>query len=170
MSSEIDVGKILRKKKLTLAIAESCTGGLISDRITNVAGSSAYFLCGVVAYSNGIKENLLGVSFRHCERPKGAKPACPAGRQSQKCDAVSKDVAIEMARGVRLLAGTDIGIGVTGIAGPGGGTRSKPVGLVYIALVMDKKQVVKKFRFKGSRQNVKFQASEAALDLICEHS
>lgn len=163
MTSEFRAGKILRKKGLTLAIAESCTGGLISSRITDVAGSSDYFLCGIVAYSNRIKEKLLGVSFRHCERPKGAK-------QSQKYGAVSKQVALKMAQGVRLLAGTDIGVGVTGIAGPAGGTRSKPVGLVYIAVVTDKKQIVRKFHFKGSRKEIKFKASEAALDLICAHS
>jgi PncC family amidohydrolase len=153
MTSEIAVGKILQKKKLTLAIAESCTGGLISDRITDVAGSSDYFFCGVVAYSNGIKENLLGVS----------------GKSIKKYGAVSKQVAIEMAEGIQLLAGTDMGIGVTGIAGPRGGTKSKPVGLVYIALASDTKRIVKKFHFKGSRKEIKLRASEAALEMIIKN-
>lgn len=147
---ESKVGKVLKKEKMTLAVAESCTGGLISNRITDVNGSSEYFKIGIVAYSNEIKENILGVS------PK----------LIQKYGAVSKSVALEMAKGARLLAGTDIGIGVTGIAGPSGGTRTKPVGLVYIAIVVDGKQTVKEFRFKGSRQNIKLQASQAALSLI----
>lgn len=154
MNPKIAVGQILRKKKKTLAIAESCTGGLISDRITDVSGSSNYFMAGIVAYSNGIKENLLGLS----------------GNTIRKYGAVSGKVALEMAEGVQLLAGTDIGVGVTGIAGPTGGTRSKPVGLVYIALVADKKKIVKEFRFKGSRKSIKSQAAQAALNLICEHS
>jgi len=162
VNQEAAIGKILRKNRLTIAVAESCTGGLVSSRITDVSGSSDYFIVGLVAYSNRIKEGLLGVSFSHCERPKGAK-------QSQKYDAVSKEVALAMAKGIRRLAGTDIGIGVTGIAGPTGGTRSKPVGLVYVGLVTDKKKIVKEFRFKGSRQQIKLQASQAALNIICAH-
>lgn len=154
MQTEVLVGQLLRKKKKTLAVAESCTGGLISNRITDVSGCSGCFIMGLVAYSNGIKENILGVS----------------DKSIQKYGAVSKQVALEMAKGVRLLAATDIGISVTGIAGPTGGTKSKPVGLVYIALVMGRKQIVKEFRFKGSRKEIKFQASEAALELICAYS
>lgn len=135
---------------MTLAVAESCTGGLISSRITDVSGSSKYFKMGVVAYSNRAKEDLLGISKKYM----------------QKYGAVSKEAALKMARGVRLLARANIGIGVTGIAGPTGGTRQKAVGLVYIALVGNKKQIVKEFRFKGYRKDVKFQASQAALDMI----
>ena len=151
------VGRILTSGKKTIAIAESCTGGLVSNRITNVSGSSKYFLMGLVAYSNRVKENILGVSPELIKR----------------YGAVSKQVALEMAKGTRLLASTDIGLGITGIAGPTGGTRSKPVGLVYIALVSDKSRIVKKLRFKGTREDIKFQASQAALDLIrrrCAHS
>ena len=136
--------------KKTLAIAESCTGGLLSSRITDVSGSSGYFIMGVVAYSNRAKEILLGVSAKSIKR----------------YGAVSEEVALEMAKGIRRLAKTDIGLSVTGIAGPTGGTKSKPVGLVYIALVAGKKKIVKKFRFKGSRKNIKLQASQAALDVI----
>ncbi len=151
MKPEAAVGQILRKKKLTLAIAESCTGGLISSRITDVSGSSDYFVMGLVAYSNKAKEYILGVS----------------GKLIQKYGTVSKQVALEMAKGVRLLADTDIGIGVTGIAGPTGGTKSKPVGLVYVALVKrGLTPFVREFRFKGTRSEIKFQASQAALDLI----
>ncbi len=154
MQTEARVGQILKKKKLTLAVAESCTGGLISSRITDISGGSGYFLMGLIAYSNGIKERILGVSQK----------------LMQKHGAVSKQAALEMAKGVRFLAATDIGIGVTGIAGPTGGTKSKPVGLVYIAFVTDKKKIAKEFRFKGSRKEIKFQASQAALEIICAHS
>ncbi len=150
MKIESEAGKTLRKRGMTLAIAESCTGGLVSSRITDVNGSSDYFVMGIVAYSNKIKENILGVSLNLL----------------QKYGAVSKQVALEMAKGVRILANTDIGMGVTGVAGPTGGTMKKPVGLVYVALVSNKKQIVKEFRFKGSRQKIKLQASEAALKMI----
>ncbi|MDO8536489.1 MAG: nicotinamide-nucleotide amidohydrolase family protein [Candidatus Omnitrophota bacterium] len=152
MNIEKNVGKVLKKFKMTMAVAESCTGGLISSRLTDISGSSDYFLMGMVAYSNKIKENILGVS----------------ADLLKKYGAVSEQVALEMAKGVRSVANTDIGIGVTGIAGPTGGTRSKPVGLVYIALVTGKKNIVKEFRFKGSRKAIKLQASEAALKL-CAH-
>jgi nicotinamide-nucleotide amidase len=150
MTIEPEVGNILRKRNMTIAVAESCTGGLISSRITDSSGSSDYFTMGVVAYSNRTKENILGVS----------------PRLLKKYGAVSKQVALEMAKGVRLLANADIGIGVTGIAGPSGGTKSKPVGLVYIAIFTNKKRIVKKFQLKGSRKDIKLQASQAALDLI----
>ncbi len=155
---ETAVGIALRKKKKTLAIAESCTGGLIADRITDSSGSSDYFIAGIVAYSNGIKETILGVSDKSIKR----------------YGAVSSEVALQMAKGVQLLSGASLGIGVTGIAGPlgvppKGGTRKKPVGLVYIALVADKKRMVKEFRFRGSRKNIKLQASQAALDLIIKN-
>jgi len=156
MTIESDIGNILRKHKMTIAAAESCTGGLLSSRLTDSSGSSDYFVMGIVAYSNKIKENILGVS----------------PMLLQKYGAVSKQVALEMAKGARLLADTDVGVGVTGIAGPAGGTKKKPVGLVYIALVMDNKRIVKEFRFKGSRRDIKLQASEAGLILIrrCAHS
>lgn len=144
------VGKLLAAKKKTIAIAESCTGGLVSNRITNVSGSSKYFKMGLVTYSNETKENILGVS-----------------RDSlRKYGAVSKQVALEMAAGIKLLACVDIAVAITGIAGPTGGTKSKPVGLVYIALFTGKKQIVKEFYFKGSREEIKFQASQVVLDLV----
>ena len=140
----------MMKKRMTLAIAESCTGGLISNRITNVSGCSKYFMGAVITYSNESKENLLGVSKESIERH----------------GAVSKQVALEMAAGIKHFACVDIGMGVTGIAGPTGGTKSKPVGLVFIALVTDKKCIVKKLRFTGSREEIKFQASQVALDML----
>lgn len=153
MNLEVSTGKILRKKDKTIAVAESCTGGLISNRLTNVGGCSAYFIGGVVSYSDKMKRTMLGVS--------------PVSLQ--KYGAVSKQVAAEMADGIRLMADSNIGLSVTGIAGPGGGKRSKPVGLVYIGFASDKEKTVKKFLFKGSRKSIKSQAAEAALRLVCAH-
>ena len=144
------VGAILTKRKKTVAVAESCTGGLISSRLTDVSGSSKYFTAGLAAYSNAIKVNILDVKEETLAR----------------YGAVSPQVAQEMARGIKLLAGTDIGLGITGIAGPTGATKMKPVGLVYVALVTGIKDIVREFRFKGSRQEIKFQASQTALNLL----
>lgn len=144
------VARLLIKRKKTIAAAESCTGGLVSARLTNVGGSSGYFIMGCVAYSNEIKEHILCVD--------------PAVLESY--GAVSAQVARQMAIGIKLLAGADIGLGITGIAGPTGGTKSKPVGLVYIALAIDNKLIVRELRFSGSREEIKFQSSQVALDMI----
>jgi PncC family amidohydrolase len=153
MKPEASLGQILRKYGKTIAVAESCTGGLISSKITDVSGSSGYFRGGVIAYSNTIKRRLLDVSAISLKR----------------YGAVSKEVVIEMAKGVKSLAKTDIGLGITGIAGPTGGTKNKPVGLVYIGLVTNKKRMVKEFRFKGPRIKIKSLAAQAALNLLCAH-
>lgn len=147
---ESAVGGILMTKNKRIAVAESCTGGLVANRLTDISGSSKYFVMGVIAYSDEIKKNIL------CVEPETLR----------RFGAVSREVASGMACGIRLLAGADIGIGITGIAGPSGGTRVKPVGLVYIALASDKRIIVKEARFKGSREEIKFQASQAALDLV----
>ena len=147
---ESSVGRKLITQKKTIAVAESCTGGLISSRLTDVSGSSKYFVRGAVPYSNEVKVKYIGVS------PGTLK----------KYGAVSRQVALELARGIRTIMDVDIGLGATGIAGPTGGTSTKPVGLVYIALVTDTKRIVKEWRFKGSRQDIKFQASQAALDML----
>lgn len=144
------VGKILAKKNLTISIAESCTGGLISSRLTDIPGSSNYFKTGIVTYSNESKESFLGVSSVSLKR----------------YGAVSKEVAAQMALGIKHFACTDIGVSVTGIAGPAGATNKKPVGLVYIAIAMDKKRIVNEFRFNGTRQDIKWQATQAALDMV----
>lgn len=144
------VNKLLIKNKKTIALAESCTGGLVSDRLTNVGGSSKYFIMGLVAYSNEVKENIL----------------CVDHETIKKYGAVSKQTASEMAVGIKLLAGSNIGVGITGIAGPTGGTSSKPVGLVYIALAVKGKLLVRELQFRGSREEIKFQASQVALDMI----
>lgn len=144
------VGRLLTRSRKTLAIAESCTGGLISSRITDVPGSSRYFKRGEVAYSNEVKVSELKMT------PGSLK----------KYGAVSRQVAAQMAKNVREIAGTDYGLGVTGIAGPSGGTRSKPVGLVYIAVSGPKNTVCRKFNFTGERKIIKFKTSQAALDLL----
>ncbi len=144
------VGGILTKRKKTLAIAESCTGGYISNLITNSPGSSKYFLTSVVAYSNNAKISRLNV-------PKAL---------IKKYGAVSKEVAAAMAENVRILAGSDIGLGITGIAGPTGQTKKKPIGLVYIAISAKKKRIAKEFHLLGSREEIKLQASQQALNLL----
>ncbi len=140
----------LKAKGLTVAVAESCTGGLIGQRLTSVPGSSAYFERGVVTYSDRAKVDLLKVP-EALVRAKGA---------------VSGEVAQAMAEGVREQSGTDLGLAVTGIAGPTGGTKEKPVGLVYLALADKRTAVVRSHLFSGDRDGIRCRASQAALDLL----
>jgi len=142
------VGRLLREKGSSIAVAESCTGGLIAHRITEIPGSSDYFLLGVVAYSNQAKEALLGVSHALLER----------------YGPVSKEVAEQTAVGVRASSGALIGIATTGIAGPAGGTPETPVGRVFIALASEALREVKQYDFIGDRHGIKLIASEEALD------
>ena len=151
-SLERQLGDVLSQRGLTIAVAESCTGGLISHRITNVPGASRYFLIGTVAYSNEAKADRLGVDPALLDR----------------VGAVSGDVALALARGVRTAGGSDIGVGVTGIAGPAGGTPEKPVGLVFIAVVTDKDKRLEQHIFAGDRAAVKQQTADAALALVLE--
>jgi nicotinamide-nucleotide amidase len=144
------VGLRLSVSGFTLAVAESCTGGLVAQRLTDVAGSSKYFVEGVVAYSNAAKTRLLGVD---------PKLILADG-------AVSASVAEAMAEGVRERAGTDFGLAITGIAGPGGGTEEKPVGLVYVALADDAHTEHRKLNLPGDRHLVRWRASQAVLDLL----
>lgn len=144
------VGEALLKYKKTLAVAESCTGGLISNLITDVPGSSKYFISGLVAYDNKVKTLNLNIKDSILK----------------KDGAVSKNVAKLMADGIRTSANTDIGIGVTGIAGPGGETKKKPIGLVYVALSTKKNAIVKEFKFLGSREEIKLQAAQQTLNLL----
>jgi len=144
------VAELLRRYKKTIAVAESCTGGLVSDRLTNVSGISEFFLEGIVAYSNKSKVDLLGVPeeliLRH--------------------GAVSPQVASAMAIGVRKRSSADIGVGITGIAGPTGATKEKPVGLVYIAVDANQVTEVKECRFKGSRIDIKKYSTNTALNMV----
>ncbi len=149
-ATEEIIGRLLRKRGWMLSIAESCTGGLIGHRITNVPGSSDYFDGGVITYSNDAKRELLKVPEETITT----------------YGAVSRQTAAAMAEGIRKLRSVEIGIGVTGIAGPAGGTAAKPVGLVYIALSSPVRVECKEFRFDGDRAMIKLQASEAALNMI----
>ncbi len=141
----------LRQKGMTVALAESCTGGLIARRLTDIPGASAVFGCGLVTYSNEMKTRLLGVSPETLE----------------KYGAVSEQTAVEMARGARRVGGADIGIGVTGIAGPDGGSEEKPVGLFYVAISTERgERVIRRQRHRATRESVRRYASSCALDLI----
>ncbi|NLM38161.1 MAG: competence/damage-inducible protein A [Firmicutes bacterium] len=141
---------LLKQRGETLAVAESCTGGLLASRITDVPGASTVFDRGVVVYSNRAKEELLGV------------PTAVLARVG----AVSPEVAGLMAQGVRNRTGSDWGIGITGIAGPGGGTADKPVGLVYFALAGPGVDLVREARFTGDRLKIKRRTTQAVLDLL----
>jgi PncC family amidohydrolase len=150
---EAQLGDILKAKHWTICTAESCTGGLIAHRLTNISGSSAYVLGGVVAYSNSIKQALLHVR-------QGTLIAYGA---------VSEQVAGEMATGARAAFGATIALSVTGIAGPGGGTKEKPVGLTYIGLAgPDNLLIVNRHIWEGDREAVKNASAEAALKLALE--
>jgi PncC family amidohydrolase len=150
---EVVVGELLLQHGLWLAAAESCTGGLISHLITNVAGSSAYYLGGVTAYSNEVKVRLLGVSKLTLEQH----------------GAVSEETVLEMARGVRKAMWADIGVSVSGIAGPTGGTPDKPVGTVWIGLSSPRDENACHFLWSGDRLAVKEQSAQAALKMVVEH-
>lgn len=147
---EVTVGQLLKRRGFTLALAESCTGGLVSHRITNVPGSSVYYRGSVVAYSNEIKESILRVR---------SETLCRYG-------AVSERVALEMAQGVRRVFRTDVGLAVTGIAGPEGGAPDKPVGLTYTSLVAPGVERVERHVWSGNRLENKERSSEAVLDLL----
>jgi nicotinamide-nucleotide amidase len=140
----------MTERKLTLAVAESCTGGLITDRLTDIPGSSAFFERGVVTYSNAAKIALLGV-------PEAV---------ILENGAVSAETARLMAEGVRKSGGTDLGLAVTGIAGPFGGTEAKPVGTVFIALACAETTICRPYAFRWERRRNKVMASQAALLLL----
>ncbi len=140
----------LSETGMTLAVAESCTGGLITHLLTEVPGISSSFLMGVVAYNNQAKTKQLAV---------------PA-KTIREYGAVSEEVALAMASGIRKAASADIGIAVTGIAGPTGGSCEKPIGLVYVAISGPDGEYARKFNFKGSRSGIKEKAAVAALEMI----
>ena len=152
-SLEVYTGQILREKGLNLATAESCTGGLIADRITNVSGSSEYFRGGIVAYAYEAKVALLHVSWDTL-RTYGA---------------VSKETVIEMARGARVAFGADIAVSVSGIAGPGGGLPDKPVGTTWIGLSTTEGDWARKFVWDGDRLRNKALSVNAALELLKDY-
>lgn len=149
-SLELIVGRLLARRAETVSTAESCTGGLLASRITDVAGSSAYFLGGAVAYSRGPKLFMVGVD--------------PA--KIDEHGEVSEEVAREMAAGVRRRFGTTYGVGITGIAGPGGGSEDKPVGTVHLAVANQQQVKHRKALFGGSREVIKRYSTQAALDML----
>ena len=149
-SMEEVVGTMLKQRGLTLALAESCTGGLIGHRVTNVPGSSAYFVGDFVVYANKLKAGVIGVQPATLDR----------------VGAVSEEAALEMAAGARRVAGSNLGLATTGIAGPDGGTKDKPVGTVCIALAAADKSYVRRYQFWGTRDWVKILTSQVALDWV----
>jgi PncC family amidohydrolase len=150
---EIYLGQLLSERDLWLATAESFTGGLLGHLITNVPGSSSYFRGGVIAYANEVKMGMLRVSAATLDN----------------YGAVSKETVLEMARGVREALKTDIGLSMSGIAGPDGGSDKKPVGTVWIGLSTMEIENAEKFIFSGDRQKVKEKAANMALQLIIDH-
>ncbi len=153
MRPEETLGPILIARRLTLAVAESCTGGLIGHRLTNVPGSSEYFLGGLIAYSYLAKEKLLGVQHKTLEA----------------FGAVSEQTAREMARGACRVLGADMAVAVTGIAGPGGATPDKPVGLTWVALCAPGFERAESYIWAGNRQDNKEASAEAALRLVLDY-
>jgi nicotinamide-nucleotide amidase len=147
---EAVIGDLLRERRMTIAVAESCSGGLLASRITDVPGSSEYFDRGVVCYSNAAKVEWVGVPAELIEQH----------------GAVSEPVARAMARGVRDRARSHVGVGITGIAGPGGGTPQKPVGTVAVAVITPDAEHVRTFNFIGSRDMVKFQSAQGAMNML----
>jgi PncC family amidohydrolase len=152
-SLEEQVGELLSRRGWTLAVAESCTGGLLGHLITNVSGSSDYFEGGVISYSNEVKERLLGVPHETLVEH----------------GAVSKETALAMAQGARRLLGVDVALSVTGIAGPTGGTAEKPVGLVYIGLAAEGTELWEKHVWQGGRVENKALSAEAALEMLLRY-
>lgn len=150
---EVLLGRMLKAGGFWLATAESCTGGLIGDRITNIPGSSEYYLGGVVAYANEAKMALLGVSKTTLEL----------------YGAVSRQAVLEMARGVRLMLEADIAVSVSGIAGPGGGVPGKPVGTVWLGLSAAEGEWASVQYFSGDRVGIKHQAADTALKMALDY-
>ena len=151
-SKTIKLSEILNGRRLTLSVAESCTGGLLGGAVTSAPGSSSYFRGGVIAYDNDIKRDILGVPSEDLE----------------KYGAVSDQVVRAMASGVAKLFGSDCAISVSGIAGPGGATEGKPVGLVFIGVSFKGKTQSRSFVFNGNREEVRAQSVSAAVEFLIE--
>ena len=152
MNLEEKVACLLIQNRKTLAIAESCTGGLLANRLTNISGSSKFFKAGLVTYSNEAKMKCLNV----------------ARQVLQKYGAVSEQTCLSLAKNVRRLFNSDFGIGISGIAGPTGATKSKPIGLTYIALSTKDEIICLRCQFRGNRLQIKSQAASQALKLLLE--
>jgi len=147
---EEEIGHLLRQKNASISVAESCTGGLIAHRITNISGSSDYFDCAIVSYSNKAKIDLLGVSSSLIKRH----------------GPVSEPVARAMAEGIRRQRQTTIGLATTGLAGPLGATAENPIGTVYIALASADRTIVRRFSFPGEREDIKRRTADKSFEMI----
>ncbi len=145
--------ELLKKNNMTISTAESCTGGLIAKSITDISGASDVFGYGFVTYANEAKQNILGV-WKDALLEYGA---------------VSEPVAVLMSRGARRVSGSDIAISVTGIAGPGGGSEEKPVGLVYISLATPGGTICRKFNFSGTRDEIRSKTADTAIELVISY-
>lgn len=152
-SLEIRLGQLFEGRDLWLAVTESSTGGLLGHMITNAPGSSTYFKGGVIAYANEVKADLLGVKSRTLDR----------------YGAVSKETVIEMARGVRKVLEADIGVAISGIAGPGGGTAEKPVGTTVIGMSALETEIAEAYVFPGQRLDIKTQAAQSAIQMVIDY-
>lgn len=150
---EVEVGRLLSERKLRLGLAESCTGGLLGHQITNIPGSSEYFMGGVISYSYEAKVAMLGVSWKTLNT----------------FGAVSRNTVLEMARGVKKLLDVDIAVSISGIAGPGGATPDKPVGTTWIGLVANDGEWAHEFHFTGDREQNKTASAEAALQMLLDY-
>jgi PncC family amidohydrolase len=151
-SLEMHLGQLFKGRDLWLAVTESSTGGLLGHMITNAPGSSTYFIGGVIAYANKVKVDVLGVSSQTLDR----------------YGAVSKETVIEMARGVRKVLDADIGVAISGVAGPGGGTDEKPVGTTVIGMSALEQETTKLFVFPGERLDIKTQAAQSAIQMVID--
>lgn len=149
-SPQKQIAEYFTQKKLTLSVAESCTGGMLAHTLTNIPGSSAWFQGGIIAYANDVKIKMLNIP----------------SSTIQKYGAVSKQTAILMAKNIRIKMKTVYGVGITGIAGPGGGTKEKPVGLVYIAIAHSKQTLVYQCLFHGTRLSIKKQTVQKAIEIF----
>ncbi len=153
LTREIQLGRLLSKSSLSIAVAESCTGGLLGHLITNVPGSSVYFNGGVIAYSNEVKVKILGVSAHTLD----------------SYGAVSRETVLEMARGARTTLNADIGLSISGIAGPDGGTDDKPVGTVWFGISDENMDDAEVYLFSGDRQKIKEQAAQTAMQMAISY-
>jgi len=150
---EIKIGRLLQERRLKLGLAESCTGGLLGHLITNVAGSSEYFMGGVISYAYDAKVSILGVSWDTLKT----------------FGAVSHETVLEMARGAKKLFNADIAVSISGIAGPGGGTVDKPVGTTWVGLVANDVEWTREFHFDGDRVQNKAASAGAALQMLLDY-
>ena len=152
-SLEIEIGRLLHQRKLRLGLAESCTGGLVGHRVTNIPGSSEYFMGGVISYSYESKVSVLGVSWDTLHA----------------FGAVSQNTVLEMARGAKRILDVDIAVSISGIAGPGGGLPDKPVGTTWVGLVANDGEWAREFRFNGDREQNKAYSADAALQMLSDY-